>query len=260
MNGGTSRRAWSCLLVFLVLHLSGNPAWANVPVEPIVVEAVFPHDTSAFTEGLLFRDGGFYESTGYEGQSVIRRTDLKTGRVLKEVALPPGLFGEGIVDWDDQLLSVTWRNGIGFRWSYPGLKRIGTLHYAGEGWAMTRNDRHIFLSDGTSIIRILDPARFVAVGQLHVTADGVPVRRLNELEYVRGEILANVWMTSLIARIDPDSGRVKGWLDLSALTRKIHLSDPDSVLNGIAYDAAGGRLFVTGKNWPSVFQIRLPTP
>ncbi len=245
-------------LAALILTLAPAAARAALPVEPAEVLRTYPHDTGAFTEGLLIRDGWLFESTGYEGRSFITKKDLATGRVVQSVQLPPDLFGEGIVDWKDELYSVTWHGGLGFRWSLDGFRQLGSFHYSGEGWAMTQDGQHIILSDGTPVLRFLNPVTLKVVRRLRVTAEGVPVERLNELEYVRGEILANIWMTSRIARIDPQSGRVKGWLDVGALVAQIGSNDPDAVPNGIAYDKTTGRLFVTGKDWPLLFQIRLP--
>ena len=231
---------------------------AELPVSQPEVVALFPHDRAAFTEGLFFRGGALYESTGREGQSSIRKVDLASGKVLASMALPAGIFGEGVVDWGDEIYSVTWHGGVGYRWSLHGFRRLGTFHYAGEGWAMTRDARHIILSDGTPVLRFLDPKTLKVVRKLRVTAEGEPVEQLNELEYVKGEILANVWLTNRIARIDPVTGMVKGWIDVSALAAEIGSDDRDSVPNGIAYDAARDRLFLTGKNWPLMFEVRLP--
>jgi glutaminyl-peptide cyclotransferase len=233
-------------------------ARAELPVVQPEAVAMFPHDKTAFTEGLFFRDGALYESTGQEGQSVIRKVELASGKVLANVALPPAIFGEGVVDWGDEIYSVTWHGGIGYRWSLHGFRRLGSFHYAGEGWALTRDARHIILSDGTPVLRFLDPKTLKVVRKLRVTAEGVPVEHLNELEYVKGEILANIWLTNRIARIDPVTGAVKGWIDLSLFAAQIGGEDPNMVPNGIAYDAAHDRLFVTGKYWPLLFEVRLP--
>lgn len=227
-------------------------------VEQARVVASFPHDPSAFTEGLLINRGTLYESTGREGRSDIRRVDLKTGRVLARTTLAPQLFGEGIVAWQRQLFSVTWHGGQGYRWSLPALKRTGAFRYAGEGWAMTEDGTSLILSDGSPVLRFLDPRTQKVVRTLAVTNRGRPLQRINELEYVDGEILANVWMTPYIARIDPANGHVTGWIDLSPVIAKVAVVDPDSVANGIAYDRAAHRLFVTGKNWPTLFEIALP--
>jgi glutamine cyclotransferase len=247
--------AWFALLLFTLAPAQAN---AELPVAVPEVVKTYPHDPGAFTEGLFFQEGALYESTGGEGRSTIRKVDLDSGRVLKSVSIPPELFGEGIVAWKDQLLSVTWHGGTGFRWSLRDFRPLGRFSYAGEGWAMTRDKRNIILSDGTPVLRFLDPRTLKVTRRLPVTAEGVPLEQLNELEYVDGEILANIWQTNLIARIDPQSGAVKGWIDVSALTAQIGATDRDSVPNGIAYDAAKHRLFVTGKNWPLLFEIRLP--
>ena len=248
------------LLLAAALSAQALPAAppAPLPVAQAEVVATYPHDPRAFTEGLLIDRGTLYESTGREGQSDIRRVDLKTGRVLARVRLAPQLFGEGIVAWRNQLLSVTWHGGQGFKWSLPALKRTGGFTYTGEGWAMTDDGRNIILSDGTPVLRFLDPVTQKVVRRLTVTANGRPVEQLNELEYVDGQIYANIWMTPYIARIDPANGRVVGVIDVSPLIAKVALTDRDSVPNGIAYDRASHRLYVTGKNWPSLFEIKRP--
>jgi len=246
-------------IVALLSALVPAASHADLPVSQPEVVARFPHDRTAFTEGLFFRDGALYESTGQEGQSSIRKVDLVSGGILGKVAVPPGVFGEGIVDWGNEIYSVTWHGGVGYRWSLHGFRRLGRFHYSGEGWAMTRDARHIILSDGTPVLRFLDPKTLKVVRRLRVTAEGEPVEQLNELEYVKGEILANIWLTNRIARIDPVTGVVKGWIDVSALAAEIGSDDRDSVPNGIAYDAARDRLFLTGKNWPLLFEVRLPS-
>jgi len=249
------RRGFCAAWVFL---LGAAAAHAGLPVAQVEVVKTYPHDPTAFTEGLLFRDGTLYESTGNEGQSTIRAVDLATGRVLRSVSLPPDLFGEGIVDWKDQLLSVTWHGGTGFRWSLGDFRRIGEFHYDGEGWAMTKDAHDIILSDGTPVLRFLDPVTLKVVHRLTVTAEGAPVEQLNELEYVKGEILANIWLTTRIARIDPATGNVKGWIDVGKLAAQVGAADRDAVANGIAYDKTRDRLFVTGKDWPLLFEVRVP--
>lgn len=236
-----------------------GPARVPTPVPTVVpsVVATHPHDTGAFTEGLLVRDGVLIESTGNEGQSVIRKSDIATGRVLARVALPASVFGEGIVDWRDQLLSVVWHGGVGTRWRLRDLTQIGQVRYDGEGWGMTRDARHLILSDGTPVLRFLDPVSFGVVKRLQVTADGVPVARLNELEYVDGSILANVWMTDRIAQIDAATGKVTRWIDIADLSRAAGAGG-DAVANGIAWDARARKLYVTGKNWPTLFEVKLP--
>jgi glutamine cyclotransferase len=221
------------------------------------VVATFPHDTRAFTEGLFFADGELYESTGLEGRSDLRRVNLADGRVLQKVAIPDGRFGEGSIAWGDQIISLTWRDGIGYRWNRRTLQQVGTFRYSGEGWALTHNGTDIIMSDGTSELRFLDPVTLQERRRLQVTNNGRRLDQLNEIEWVDGQILANIWQTSRIARIDPSSGQVTGWIDLSGLVRENAGSPGADVLNGIAYDAANRRLYVTGKNWPRLYQIEL---
>ncbi|PVE51727.1 glutamine cyclotransferase [Arthrobacter sp. TPD3018] len=231
---------------------------SGVPVYAADVVARFPHDSGAFTEGLLFCGGALYESTGKEGASDIRRVTLDDGKVVARARLSPQLFGEGIACWQKSLASVTWKTGIGFRWALPALTQTGKpFRYAGEGWGMTSDATSILLSDGTPVLRRMDPVRFAERGRLAVTLNGRPLKNLNELEYVGGKILANVWMSGFIARIDPASGKVEALIDLRPLIAEINNPDPDAVANGIAYDAAHDRLFVTGKYWPTLFEIKL---
>ncbi|WP_076068198.1 glutaminyl-peptide cyclotransferase [Sphingomonas montana] len=233
---------------------------ASIPA-PIVAPTIvhrYPHDTGAFTQGLLWHDGGFYESTGQVGQSEIRQVRLTDGYVLQRAAVRADVFGEGMALWRNDLISLSWQNGTGWRWDRATLRRKSEFRYPGEGWGLTQDGRRLIMSDGTAELRFLDPVTFAEQGRIRVTADGQPLLNLNELEYVKGEILANVWQTPMIARIDPATGRVKGWLDLRGVVAQVVVTDPDAVLNGIAYDAAADRLFVTGKYWPALFEIRIP--
>lgn len=230
----------------------------GTPLRGATLVRRYPHDTGAFTEGLLWMDGALYESTGMEGRSDIRRVRLSDGKVLARATIDPTLFGEGIAAWKDALISMTWRSGIGFRWDRSTLKQTATFRYAGEGWGMTTMDGALVQSDGTDVLHVRDPETFAERRAIQVRlADGTPVVNLNELEYVKGELLANIWQTATIARIDPKSGRVTQLVDLRPLREAVHASGPDAVLNGIAYDAAGNHLYVTGKNWPALFEIRL---
>ncbi len=217
----------------------------------------YPHDSTAFTEGLFFLDGSLFESTGQPGASDIREVRVKDGKVLRRVALEPYYFGEGIVDWGGTLVSLTWRHRTGFVWDRGSFKRLATFRYEGEGWALTRDDRQLIMSDGTDQLRFLDPATQAETRRVSVTWQGRPVDQINELEYVKGEVLANIWHQNRIARIDPATGVIKDWIDLSPLAAKIKARDPEAVLNGIAYDAKTDRLFVTGKYWPKLFAIKL---
>jgi glutaminyl-peptide cyclotransferase len=229
----------------------------ETPVYGYKIVREYPHDPTAFTQGLLFREGRLWESTGLNRMSTVREVRLEDGKVLRSVAIAPQHFGEGLVDWGDEIRSLTWQDGVGFRWGMKDLKQRGSFRYPGEGWAMTRDTKNIYMSDGTAQLRVLDPRTMAELRRIDVTFDGRPVERLNELEWVKGEIFANVWMGRRIARIDPKSGKVTGWIDLSPLVAEHSPGDPDSVLNGIAYDAAKDRLFVTGKNWAKLFEIRL---
>lgn len=224
------------------------------------VAACYPHDPQAFTQGLIYRRGEFYESTGLVGQSSIRRVRIADGKVLQSVKVDPPHFGEGMTDWKSDIISITWRSGTAFRWDRKSLTLRKVQRYEGEGWGLTQDGRNIILSDGTDRLRFLDPESFAVLRTLPVTVNGRPLAALNELEWVEGAIYANVWQASQIARIDPQSGKVTGILDLSDLTAVASRENPDAVLNGIAYDAAGKRLFVTGKTWPLVFELQRGKP
>jgi glutamine cyclotransferase len=225
-----------------------------------VVQA-WPHDPAAFTEGLVFRNGDLLESTGLNGESTLRDVDLNTGRVLKEISVPAQYFGEGLTVIGPHAYQLTWRNGVGFIYDADTFQQEGQFTYTGEGWGLTTDGRWLILSDGTSRIRFLDPGTFQVVRTIDVTESGRPVERLNELEWVKGEIFSNVWQTDEIVRIDPVTGKVLGVVDLTGLLAPGDRRPDTDVLNGIAYDDAHDRLFVTGKRWPKVFEIRLkPRP
>lgn len=231
---------------------------AGIPVYSFEIVNVYPHDTGAFTEGLFYYKGFLYESTGQNGQSSIRKVKLETGEVVQKRDLSEDYFGEGIINWKDKLYQLTWQSQIGFIYNFETFQPQGEFHYSGEGWSMTTDGKRIIMDDGTPEIRFWDPESLKETGRLAVTADGEPVKNLNELEWVKGEIYANIWETDRIARIDPKSGKVVGWIDCSNLLPAAERTPgSDSVLNGIAYDAQGDRLFVTGKNWPKLFQIKL---
>lgn len=221
----------------------------------------YPHDRTAFTQGLIFKGGALYESTGRFGESSIRKVHLESGEILQRVNLPSSVFGEGLTAWQDTLINVTWTSGIGFILDAADLELQRTFRYDGEGWGLTRSDRAILMSDGTSQIRVLDPASYKELQRINVTAEGAPVLSLNELEWVEGEIYANIWRSDRIARIDARTGHVHSWIDLSGLLKGFGASDStEAVLNGIAYDDQGDRLFVTGKLWPNLFEIELAGP
>lgn len=224
------------------------------------VAACYPHDPAAFTQGLIYRQGELYESTGLVGHSTIRRVRLADGRILQSVAVEPPHFGEGMTDWKSDILSITWRSGKAFRWDRKSLKLRAEHRYDGEGWGLTHDGSTLILSDGTPKLRFLDPESFALKRVLPVTLNARPLAALNELEWVEGSIFANVWQASQIVRIDPQTGRVTGILDLTSLAAIAPRRDPDAVLNGIAYDAKGKRLFVTGKTWPLMFELRPGKP
>jgi glutamine cyclotransferase len=230
---------------------------ADVPEYGYEVVHTYPHDPMAFTEGLFYLDGFLYESTGLEGQSSIRKVRIETGEVVQKREVP-NHFGEGIVNWKDRLIELTYRAQVGFVYDIAGFGFKRQFEYPGEGWALTQDGKRIIMSDGTPEIRFWDPETLQETGRITVTDQGRPVKDVNELEWIKGEIYANVWMTEKIARIDPATGNVTGWINLTGL---LNLADrvngQTDVLNGIAYDASGGRLFVTGKKWPKLFEIRL---
>lgn len=216
----------------------------------------YPHDRGAYTQGLVFRDGFLYEGTGQEGSSSIRKVRLETGEVLQLRRLDDRYFGEGISIVGNRLIQLTWKNEIGFVYDATTFEPAGTFGYEGEGWGLTYDGRRLIMSDGSPELRFLDPSTLKETGRLTVRDRGVPVEELNELEMVKGEIYANVWQTDLIARISAKTGDVTGWIDLTGLLPPRERAGVD-VLNGIAYDAAGDRLFVTGKLWPRLFEIKL---
>lgn len=242
------------------LALAAAPAAAALPVAGFKVVATYPHDTGAYTEGLFWLDGALYESTGMPGRSGLRKVRLSDGAVLQHQSIDAHLFGEGIVNWGDEIISLTWRDQVGFRWDRKTLEVNSTFRYAGEGWALTQDGKHIIMSDGTPVLKFLDPVTLNEVRRVTVTAEGRPLANINELEWVKGEVLANIWQTNRIARIDPRTGAVKGWIDLTGLPETVEPHDNDSVLNGIAYDARRDRLFVTGKDWPHLYEIRVVPP
>jgi glutamine cyclotransferase len=245
------------LLALLLAAAAPAAKPSQAPVQSYRVIKVYPHDPNAFTEGLLFLDGKLFESTGLNGRSDIREVSLEDGKVIRSATIDSRYFGEGLVNWGSQLLSLTWQDGLGFRWNRSDFTRVGEFRYTGEGWGLTQNGRDIIMSDGTPVLRFLDPKTMQVRRRVRVRDGGAPVAQLNELEWVKGEIYANVWMTTLIARIDPQSGRVKGWIDLAGLAAENGHGSSDNVLNGIAFDAARDRLFVTGKNWHRLYEIDL---
>jgi glutamine cyclotransferase len=229
----------------------------SVPVHGYRVINSYPHDPKAFTQGLAFDAGELLEGTGRHGLSTLRLVDLESGRVERQVALPDRLFGEGITVWQDEIVQLTWRSQLGLRFDRSTFALIGRFHLTGEGWGITHDGRKWIVSDGTDTLRFLDPATQQEVGRVRVRDGSRAVTRLNELEFIDGEVWANIWYEDRLVRISPADGRVLGYVDLTGLLPLGERPDAQAVLNGIAYDAAGGRLFVTGKHWPRLFQIEV---
>ncbi len=228
----------------------------GAPIYGYRIVNVYPHDPKAFTQGLIFEDGVLYEGTGLYGKSELRKTELETGKILKSLRLPAQYFGEGITIWKKEIIQLTWREKKGFVYGKETFDLAREFSYPTEGWGLTHDDKNLIMSDGSSYLYFLNPQSFKQTGRIEVIDNGFPVANLNELEYVRGKILANVWLTNRIAIISPDTGAVEAWLDLSALTHTLRLSK-GNVLNGVAYDSEHDRLFVTGKFWPELFEIQI---
>ena len=256
---GTARAFGLILCVAILLSVGcgrAPTATSAVPVNTVSIINVYPHDRDAFTQGLVFEDGVLYEGTGLHGRSTLRRVDLKTGE-MQIRKLPDRLFGEGITVFGERIIQLTWQAGIGFVYDRSSFELLGEFRYPTQGWGITHDGERLIMSDGTSTLRILNPATFEETGRIEVRDRDGPVTRLNELEYVEGEIYANVWQTDRIVRIAPDTGEVVGWIDLTGILKPEDRADPVDVLNGIAYDSDNDRLFVTGKLWPWLFEIEL---
>jgi glutamine cyclotransferase len=243
------------IALFAALFLSG----AAAPAPPAYVYQVlktYPHDRNAFTQGLLILDGFLYESTGLNGQSSLRKVELETGKVVQSHSVPQQYFAEGLAHHGSDLIQLTWQSQLGFVYDRATFRQKRTFTYQGEGWGIANDGTRLVMSDGTAAIRFLDPQTLRETGRIQVTDRGRPVIHLNELEMVKGEIYANVWQTDRIARIDPRTGNVVGWINLAGLLSPSE-QQWGAVLNGIAYDARADRLFVTGKLWPKLFEIRV---
>ena len=246
--------------VFFIYHYSNLEPSANsnvIPVYTYKVVNTYPHDRSAFTEGLVFEDGVLYEGTGLRGYSNLRRVKLETGEILQICELPPQFFGEGVTVYGNKIIQLTWQSHIGFIYDKYSFKLLQEFNYPDEGWGIAHDGKHLIMSDGTATLHFLDPETFEEISQIEVSANNTPVTRINELEYIQGEIYANIWQTERIARIDPLTGQVIGWIDLKGILSPEDDSETVDVLNGIAYDIKNSRLFVTGKFWPKLFEIEL---
>ena len=232
----------------------------STPIYTCKIVNTYPHDPQAFTQGLVFDDGILYESTGLLGRSSVRKVDLKTGAVLHIHRLPAQLFGEGITVFGERLIQLTWRSGVGLVYDKRSFRLLEEFGYEGEGWGLTHDGRRLIMSDGTATLRFLHPETYGEIGRLTVFDGNGPVAGLNELEYVGGEVYANVWPTSRIARIDLATGRILAWVDLDTVSRRNAAFNPDAVLNGIAHQPRGDRLFITGKLWPNLYEVKVVPP
>ena len=246
-----------CLLLLIPLGIASCTAPDSFTIYSYRIVNTYPHDTDAFTQGLVYEDGVIYEGTGRYGKSSLRKVDLETGDILKIYELPEQYFGEGITIFKDKIIQLTWKSNKGFVYEKKSFKLLRDFTYETEGWGITHDEERLIMSDGTSTLHFLDPENFSLLGQVEVYIDNTPLDKLNELEYINGYIYANVWQTEDIAIIDPRNGRVVGWLELFGLKQTLSWSGPMDVLNGIAYDAENERLFVTGKLWPRLFEIKL---
>jgi len=257
-------RAFKILIVALSTSLAAAFVCScnsnTVPVYMYNVINVYPHDRNAFTQGLVFEDGFLYEGTGLYGQSSLRKVELESGEVLQIYELPEQFFGEGITTYEDKIIQLTWKSHVGFVYDKESFDLLGEFSYSTEGWGITYDGERLIMSDGTSTLYFLNPETFERIGQIEVFDHRGPVTKLNELEYVEGQIYANIWQADRVAIISPETGRVVGWIDLTGLLTEEDRSQPVDVLNGIAYDAANGRLFVTGKLWPKLFEIEVISP
>jgi glutaminyl-peptide cyclotransferase len=239
--------------------LAATTAQAAIPLYGFMVKNTYPHDPQAFTQGLSIRDGYLYETTGMNGRSSLRKVELASGKVLQKKDLAPEFFGEGSALVGQDIVGLTWTSHAGFVYDLKTFALKRRFNYAGEGWGLASDAQHLYMSDGSADIRVLDPKTLEEQRRIHVTAEGKPITQLNELEVVDGQLFANVWGTDVIARIDPASGNVVGWIDLAGLLppEKRGTTSVDAVLNGIAWDSKHKRLYVTGKLWPKLFEIEL---
>jgi len=230
---------------------------SGIPEYGYEVVHSYPHDPQAYTQGLFYLNGTMYESTGLWGESSIRKVKFETGEVLEKRQIPEQYFGEGIINWKDRLLELTWKNELGFIYDLASFAPKGQFMYPGEGWGLTQDGKRIIMSDGSAQLRFWDPETLREMGRVTVTDEAGQVNELNELEWVKGEVYANVYQTDRIARINPSSGKVVGWINLAGILAPGDRTGNEDVLNGIAYDARTDRLWVTGKRWPKLFEIKL---
>jgi glutaminyl-peptide cyclotransferase len=243
--------------ILLVVFVGACAASQALAADSYRVVHAYPHDQQAFTQGLICIDGHLYESTGIQGKSSLREEDIETGRILRYQDVPSQYFAEGLTDWGSTLIQLTWQSHVALVYDRATFRFLRSFPYQGEGWGLTHDAKSLILSDGTATLHFFDPATFRETRSITVKDHGKPVDRLNELEFIHGQIYANVWHTDRIARISPATGKVMGWIDLSGLLPGSQRSNPEAVLNGIAYDTVHDRLFVTGKLWPRLFEIKV---
>ena len=252
-----------CLeLVAIADEEQKNPPYSvlkstKAPISAIKVVNIYPHDAKAFTQGLLYYNGYLYESTGLNGKSTLRKIDIKSGKILQELKLNQKYFAEGITIYDNKIYQLTWQNNIVFVYDLLSFKLLNNFSYPGEGWGITTDGKNLFMSNGTAVIDCIDPEHFTVVRKINVHDGNTAINNLNELEFIRGEIWANIFMENVIARISPLTGEVLGWVDLSPLYDLLPVNCRVDVLNGIAYDQDNNRIFVTGKFWPKIFEIKI---
>lgn len=266
MTHTSFHRRWAWVGAGLVLLIAVGAVSAAVfrlraqrraPVYEVSVVARYPHDPKAFSQGLVIHKGQLFEGTGQEGESQLRKVDLKTGKVTTYVPLPKSVFGEGITVFKDKIYQLTWHREVAYVYDLKSMKYQKSLRYRGEGWGLTHNDKHLIMSNGSSTLQFMNPQTFRPVRTIRVRDGNRPIRELNELEYINGEIFANVWHEDRIARIDPKTGRVKSWLNLKKLRPPSVRYNDEAVLNGIAWDKDKKKLYVTGKDWPLLYEIRI---
>jgi len=241
--------------IILLVVLTEKPANSEAAYYTYSVVNTYPHDENAFTQGLVYENGSLYESTGLYGKSTLRRVNLETGEVLQLYTLPSRYFGEGIVICEGKIIQLTWTEHKGFVYYKDSFELLQEFNYSSEGWGITYDGNQLIMSNGSSTLTFLDPETFEKIGQVEVR-DTAPVTNINELEYINGKIYANIWMEEKIAIINSQTGQVEGWINLSGIQERQN-QDVKNALNGIAYDAEGNRLFVTGKRWPHLFEIQL---
>jgi len=267
-KGFFKKRIFSTLLALLffvvgykltIAQVAKSPLLINTksPVYTVEIINVYPHDREAFTQGLFYHEGYLYESTGLHGKSSLRKADLKTGKIIKKIALPAEYFAEGITLHNNNIYQLTWTNQLMFLYDGENLKKIRALKYSGEGWGITSDGKNLFMSDGSAKITRRDPDTLDIINVLHVFDEKKAIHGINEMEYINGEIWANIFMENVIARISLSTGKILGWIDLTPLYSLVDRYDGIDVLNGIAYDKKNGRIFVTGKYWPYIFEIKI---